>query len=46
MPVTRKIAVKAGSIDVTGEKTTVLIVDDSGLSRMMLRIFLKRQVTV
>ena len=24
MPVTRKIAVKAGSIDVTGEKTTVL----------------------
>ena len=41
MPVTRKIAVKAGSIDVTGEKTTVLIVDDSGLSRMMLRNILE-----
>ena len=41
MPVTRKMAVKAGSIDVTGEKTTVLIVDDSGLSRMMLRNILE-----
>ncbi len=41
MPVTRKMAVKEGSIDETGEKPTVLIVDDSGLSRMMLRNILE-----
>lgn len=41
MPVTRKIAVKEGSVDETGEKPTVLIVDDSGLSRMMLRNILE-----
>lgn len=41
MPITRKMQVKAGSIDETGEKPTVLIVDDSGLSRMMLRNILE-----
>ena len=41
MPVTRKMAVKEGSVDETGEKTTVLIVDDSGMSRMMLRDILE-----
>lgn len=41
MPVTRKMAVKAGSIDETGDKSTVLIVDDSGLSRMLLRNILE-----
>ena len=41
MPVTRKMAVKAGSVDETGDKSTVLIVDDSGLSRMLLRNILE-----
>ena len=40
MPVTRKLAVKAGSVD-EGDKHTVLIVDDSGMSRMMLRNILE-----
>ena len=41
MPVTRKMELKAGSVDETGNKPTILIVDDSGLSRMMLRNILE-----
>ena len=46
MPVVRKIMAKAGGEVTLDSKGTVVIVDDSGMSRKFCVIFLKKPVTL